>query len=249
MTRTKGLTATALKTIAIAAMTADHVAWLLFPGYDRHALPLILHLIGRLTCPVMCFFVAEGYHYTHDVKKYTRRLLLLALVSHFAYVLASADFVDAWSFLPLSRGSVLNQTGVVWSLAGGLIMLRINGSRWRTPAKVLGILAVAAATFPADWSCIAALCILSIGANRGHAKKQIAWCLFYVGLYALVYCLALDVTYGLLQLGVALAIPLLKMYNGRLGDHPRAVRWMKTLFYVYYPLHLAILGLIGLAMR
>ena len=88
MTRTKGLTATALKTIAIAAMTADHVAWLLFPGYDRHALPLILHLIGRLTCPVMCFFVAEGYHYTHDVKKYTRRLLLLALVSHFAYVLA-----------------------------------------------------------------------------------------------------------------------------------------------------------------
>ena len=74
MTRTKGLTATALKTIAIAAMTADHVAWLLFPGYDRHALPLILHLIGRLTCPVMCFFVAEGYHYTHDVKKYTRRL-------------------------------------------------------------------------------------------------------------------------------------------------------------------------------
>ena len=108
---------------------------------------------------------------------------------------------------------------------------------------------MAAATFPADWSCIAALCILSIGANRGHAKKQIAWCLFYVGLYALVYCLALVVTYGLLQLGVALAIPLLKMYNGRLGDHPRAVRWMKTLFYVYYPLHLAILGLIGLAMR
>ena len=71
--------------------------------------------------------------------------MLLALVSHFAYVLASADFVDAWSFLPFSRGSVLNQTGVVWSLAGGLIMLRINGSRWRTPAKVLGILAVAAA--------------------------------------------------------------------------------------------------------
>ena len=183
------------------------------------------------------------------MKKYTRRLLLLALVSHFAYVLASADFVDAWSFLPFSRGSVLNQTGVVWSLAGGLIMLRINGSRWRTPAKVLGILAVAAATFPADWSCIAALCILSIGANRGHAKKQIAWCLFYVALYAVVYFFALDKLYGLLQLGVVLAIPLLALYNGRRGKNPAVNRVMKWLFYIYYPLHLFILGLIQLQIR
>ena len=247
--RRKGLTATALKTLAILAMTVDHVTWLLFPGYDRHALPLMLHLIGRITCPIMCFFVAEGYHYTRNVKKYTRRLLLLALISHFAYVLASVDFVDARSFVPFFRGQVLNQTGVVWSLAGGLVMLRINDSRWRMPAKVLGILATALATLPADWSCIAALCILSIGANRGRAKRQIGWCLFYVGLYALVYALALDVVYGLLQMGVVLAIPLISRYNGRLGDHPRAVRWMKTLFYVYYPLHLAVLGLIGLWMR
>ena len=57
-----------LKLIAIVAMTADHIAWLLFPGYPAEPLPIILHIIGRLTCPVMCFFIAEGYHYTHDVK-------------------------------------------------------------------------------------------------------------------------------------------------------------------------------------
>ena len=57
----KGLTSNAIKLIAIAAMTIDHVAWWLFPGYPRAALPLLMHIIGRLTCPIMCYFVAEGY--------------------------------------------------------------------------------------------------------------------------------------------------------------------------------------------
>ena len=114
-----------LKLIAIVAMTADHIAWLLFPGYPAEPLPIILHIIGRLTCPVMCFFIAEGYHYTHDVKKYTARLFVLAVISHFAYVLASNDFVDWHSFIPFYYGSVLNQTGVIWSLAWGLVMLRV----------------------------------------------------------------------------------------------------------------------------
>lgn len=64
-----GLDSNALKLIAIAAMTADHIAWLLFPGYPTDPLPIILHIIGRLTCPIMCFFIAEGYHYTRDIKK------------------------------------------------------------------------------------------------------------------------------------------------------------------------------------
>ena len=33
-TQRKGLDANALKLIAIVAMTVDHVAWLLFPGYS-----------------------------------------------------------------------------------------------------------------------------------------------------------------------------------------------------------------------
>ena len=117
-----------LKLIAIVAMTADHIAWLLFPGYPAEPLPIILHIIGRLTCPVMCFFIAEGYHYTHDVKKYTARLFVLAVISHFAYVLASNDFVDWHSFIPFYYGGILNQTSVMWALAWGLVMLRVANS-------------------------------------------------------------------------------------------------------------------------
>jgi hypothetical protein len=69
----KGLNANMIKMIAIIAMTADHIAWMLFPGYPTDILAIVLHIIGRLTCPIMCYFIAEGYHYTKNINKYTRR--------------------------------------------------------------------------------------------------------------------------------------------------------------------------------
>ena len=49
---------------------------------------------------------------------------------------------------------------------------------------------------------------------------------------------------GLLQMAVALSLPVLARYNGLRGKDPRINRVMKWLFYLYYPLHLAILGTI-----
>ena len=60
----KTLDSNTLKFIAIVAMTIDHIAWLVFLGYDNGIVPVTLHIIGRLTCPIMCYFIAEGYHYT-----------------------------------------------------------------------------------------------------------------------------------------------------------------------------------------
>lgn len=169
----KTLDSNAIKLVAIAAMTVDHVAWWLFPGYPRAVLPLAMHIIGRLTCPIMCYFVAEGYHHTRDIRKYTARMFLFAVISHFAYVFASADFAGWRSFIPFSSGSVLNQTSVMWSLAWGLVMLRVVHDRRLRPAvQVALILLICLVSFPADWSCIAALCIMAFGTNRGKLKTQ-----------------------------------------------------------------------------
>lgn len=40
------LTSNAIKLIAIFAMTIDHIAWAVFPGYPREFLPLLMQ-IGR----------------------------------------------------------------------------------------------------------------------------------------------------------------------------------------------------------
>lgn len=244
----KKLNANVIKLIAILAMTIDHVTWWLFPGFPRDALPLCLHILGRITCPTMCYFIAEGYHYTRDVKKYTRRLFLFALLSHCPYVLCSfagTGYVDWKSFIPFYYGNILNQTSVMWSLAWGLVMLRVAEketlSQW---AKTLLVLLICLIALPSDWSCIASLCVLAFGTNRGNFRKQMGWMVFYVGLYALVYFFAIDKVYGLMQMAVVLAIPILYRYSGQRGKSATFNRVMKWVFYLYYPLHLLAIGLL-----
>ena len=241
----KNLNSNAIKIIAIIAMTIDHVAWLLFPGYSTDFIAIIMHIIGRLTCPIMCFFVAEGYHHTKNVNKYTARLFIFAFISHFAYLFAFNNFVDFKSFIPFYYGNFLNQTSVMWSLAWGLVMLRVaNSNKIKDTIKPLLIILICLITFPSDWSCIASLCILAFGTNRDNFKKQMLWMILFVAMYSVVYFFTLDKIYGILQMSVILAIPVIMTYNGQRGKSHKLNKFMKWLFYIYYPLHLFIIGLI-----
>lgn len=242
----KTLNANTLKLIAIIAMTIDHITWMLFPGYPKEALPIVLHAIGRITCPIMCYFIAEGYHYTRNIQKYTGRLFVFAVISHFAYIFASADYVDVKSFIPFYYGNALNQTSVMWSLAWGLVMLRVvNSPKIKNDmAKTLLVVGICLLSFPSDWSCIASLCILAFGTNRGNFKRQMLWMIFYVAIYAIVYFFAIDKVYGVLQMAVVLAIPVIGLYNGQRGKNASVNRILKWLFYLYYPLHLFIIGML-----
>ena len=208
---------------------------------DHHA----YHRQDNLSCHVL--FHSEGYHYTRDINKYTVRLFGFAVISHFAYIFASMDFVDWKSFLPFYYGNPLNQTSVMWSLAWGLVMLRVAMSeKIRSQAvQVLLIILICIISFPSDWSCIAALCIMAFGTNRGKFKTQMLWMIFYVAIYAAVYFFAIDKVYGLMQMAVVFSIPILKLYNGKLGRNPLVNKCMKWFFYIYYPLHLFIIGLIS----
>ncbi len=239
------LSSNQIKIIAIIAMTADHIAWALYPSYQKDLLPVLLHIIGRITCPIMCYFVAEGFYHTRNINKYTARLFVFALISHVPYMLSSVNFVDMRSLIPFYYGSVLDQTSVMWSLAWGLVMLRVaNSEKIKSGLKIILVILICLVSFPSDWSCIAALCVLSFGTNRGNFKAQMLLMIFYTVLYALVYFLALDKTYALIQMAVVLAIPLLAAYNGERGKNPLVNKAMKWVFYIYYPLHLLIIGLV-----
>lgn len=236
----KSLNANQLKVIAMIAMTADHITCVLFPGYPTDWWIIVLHIIGRLAAPIFWFCVAEGYYYTHDWKRYAGRLLMFAVIGHFAY-----NFAFGIPFIPF-RTSVFNQTSVMWALFWGLIALVIQDNekleQWK---KTLLISGIALITFCADWSCIAVLAILQISGNRGNFKKQMIGMMTFVTAYAIVYVIFVNPLYGILQMFVALTIPLLKMYNGKRGSW----RGMKWFFYLYYPLHLVICGLIRIALH
>ena len=242
-----------LQIIAAMMMTIDHLTWILFPGYPTQALPIILHIFGRLAFPIFAFFIAEGYHYTHDRKKYAIRLLIFALISHVPYMMASLTFQKyGWlSLIPFATGEgigrFLNQGSVLFSYFIGLLLLMVNDSnklkQWQ---KVVLIFLLCALSFPCDWSCIGSLVVLSIGSNRGKPLKQIIWSIFWVSCYAIVYIFTLDMVYGFIQFGTVLTIPLLALYNGQKSKYPVINKILRYFLYIYYPLHLLVLGIITL---
>ena len=235
----KGLTANALKIIAIVAMTVDHLTWLLLPGYRTDVLTLSLHTIGRLTAPIMMFFIAEGFHYTKNIKKYIFRMFLSAIIAHFAYALMFSK-----SFIPF-RHTAFDQTSILWAFAMGLVALAVTKSKnpklkqWH---KQVIVWVCIIAAFCADWSSPAAVIILYMGINRGNFKKQMMWFMIWITAYSAVYAIFLNPVYGALQMLTVLSIPLLRSYNGQRGK----LKWkgMKWFFYIYYPAHLFILGAI-----
>lgn len=239
---TKGLNSNQLKTIAIIAMTIDHLTSVIWPGYPTEWWILGLHIIGRLTAPTMWFLIAEGYYYTRNLKKYIGRLFLFAVISHFAY-----NFAFGIPFVPFQT-TIFNQTSVIWSLAWGVVALAITDDKYfklKAWQKHLVVAIICVITFCSDWSCIAVMAIIAIYYNRGNLKKQVTGMMFWVAFYAMVYFLFIDKVYGILQLFVIICVPFMKQYNGERG------KWkgMKWFFYFYYPAHLIICGIIRLLLH
>ena len=116
----KKLNSNYLKLIAIIAMTIDHVADLLYPGMPPSIISNLFHIIGRLTAPIMFFFICEGFYHTKDIKKYIKRLFIFAIISHFAYC-----FAFGINFIPFATGNIFNQTSIMWTLAWSVVALYI----------------------------------------------------------------------------------------------------------------------------
>jgi hypothetical protein len=136
----------------------------------------------------------------------------------------------------------------MWALMLGLSALAIRESKSlkiRMWQRHIIIFIIVWAAFPADWSSPAALAVLYMGIHHGNFRKQMASLVVCIALYATIYAIFLDVVYGILQMLIVLAIPVLYHYNGQRG------KWkgMKWFFYIYYPLHMILFGLVRIFIR
>ena len=118
----KKLTGNKLKIIAVLSMTLDHVLWVLYPNYQTDWWIILLHMLGRLAAPIFWYMAAEGYHYTHNLKKYLLRLFIFSVIGHFAY-----NFAFGIPFIPF-KTSCFNQTSIIWPLFLGVLGLSISVS-------------------------------------------------------------------------------------------------------------------------
>ncbi len=234
MEQTRGLNRDTLKYLAIFAMLLDHIAWYLLESSSPWA--QAFHVAGRVTAPLMCFFLAQGYVYTRSVRRYLGRLTVFAVLSQIP-----------WYLLHPTRGWLT--FNFLFTLTLSLLAIHAWESIKNVPLRFLAVAACVAASWYCDWHVCAPLWCLLFYVFRGDKGKQL---LSFTGV-ALYYIeeavrARLNVGYTLhgalrsaaFTLGVFLAVPLLLSYNGSKGRFAGS----KWVFYWFYPVHLAVLAIL-----
>lgn len=206
-------------------MFADHAGLALFPSVGA------FRCVGRISFPIYCFLLAQGFAHTRDVRAYARRLLLLAIVSEIPF--------DLLIFGSMACGTEQN---VLFSLLLGLLALYAAESLRGRPVYA----AIAGLT----------LCMAAMAARVSYGWLSIALCLsvYYAGESRMLLSLSMAGALLLYSLSLALsgvaqgwvltslcslcALPFILLYNGRRGTRNRL---FTLLFYAAYPLHLLAL--------
>ncbi len=223
----RSLSGVALKIIAVVAMTLDHFAWLYIPLASTSG--QLLHLVGRMTAPLMAFLVAEGYYYSKNLPRYVLRLAVFAVLSHLPFTYYATGTLTF--FAP---------TSVLFTILLGLLALiiaRHDALHWAV--KLLCLAGIFALSMLGDWSFFMVLWILAFGIF--HDRRDLALiCHIFIVLLVFVHAAwnlqLMMLKYLIYCFGGMLIVPLILLYNDKPGK-PR----MQYFFYLYYPLHLILI--------
>lgn len=206
-----------LKMIAVITMLIDHIGVVIFPDI------IVLRIIGRLAFPLFAFLITEGYRHTSNFNKYLARLALLAIVSQYPFWLA------------FGFDSGLN---IFFTLALGLIAIAFS-EKFESIIPVI-LLASLADILGADYRFFGVFLIYLIHHFRYSYKLML---ISVSGLYGFFYLLigliiSGSSTFYYIQLFALSSFIIIKTYNGEQGPK------LKYFFYLFYPVHLLILGLL-----
>lgn len=206
-------------------MFVDHAGLALFPAVGA------FRCVGRVSFPVYCFLLTQGFLHTRDVRAYGRRLLLLAILSEIPFDL-----------LIFGRVACGVEQNVLFSLLLGLMaLLAVDALRGKPVQSALVSLTLCMAAMVArvsyGWLAIAlCLCVYYAGESRTRLALSMAGALL---LYTLSLALSgVTSSWVLVSLCALLSLPVLLAYNGRRGARNPVFTF---LFYAAYPLHLLAL--------
>lgn len=233
MEKMNKLSANALKIIALVTMTIDHAGLLLMNNY------MPFRILGRLAFPIFAYMIAEGCRYTKNKRNYFLRIFLLGLLCQAVYYITERSVYQGilmtFSVSILLSYVVLwveNRIGKSYEDTGHIIKILL----WLLPVGLIIITAVLCGEIRLlpggryisfDYGFYGIL--LPVLIVLGRDKKQ-RLLLAAAGMTLTAFSL------GDIQWYSLFALLFLACYNGQRG------KWnMKYLFYIYYPLHMAVI--------
>lgn len=215
------LSSNILKIIAMVSMTIDHSGLLLFG--NRYW----MRAVGRLAFPIYAFLISEGCSYTKNRNNYFLRLFILGCICQlFAFFVGKEALLNI--LLTFSASVILIYLADAYSDDGKVIWV------------ILFSLVVLTVT-------IGDTCNIMIGGSRVSFDYGLPGVLVPLVCYKtkntrffypafIVILLILAYSMSGIQLYSLFAIPVIYMYNGKRGEHN-----LKNFFYLYYPIHLALI--------
>lgn len=226
-----------LKIIAVITMIIDHIGGVLIEGGILHwfdsgvfqkmlltdygmkwyDFDFILRCIGRISFPIFCFLLVEGFLHTRNLKKYLSRILIFAFISEIPFDLALYNRFFAFD----------TQNVLFTFFIGILMMMVLSRFKGRYIFQVLTVLisGVVAYMLKTDYTFIGILIIAVLYLFREDRSS----------LYFITGIVCMFESYGFYFFSV-FSLPIIAMYNGQKGRLN-----LKYLFYLFYPIHLIIL--------
>jgi hypothetical protein len=221
-----------LKIIACSLMIIDHLGIIFFPDNP------FLRIIGRLAFPMFAYLIAEGYRHTKDPTSYLGRLFLFSLISQPFYMFGfKYPHLEFNIFFTLTAGLYGIYAYEKSKNFSAVLFAAISCEFVRVSFGAPGVLLIFAMYyFSKDYKKMA-LWLFSIGI-MSCIRKNI-WMYIQDPQFVLTWAyLTKHSVAALAQPLCFLAVPIIALYNGKQGPK------MKYFFYLFYPGHLAILGLI-----
>lgn len=245
-----------LKILACVAMLCDHIGY--FAGYGFSEYGDYMRGFGRIAFPIFCYLIAFGYRKTSNKYKYLARLIIIGLVSELPFRYCFWGNISFFTF-----------NNVYFTLALGLgaiilyDLIMESGTRIIYFSLAPVIVAALLATFlSTDYGADGVLLIFFFYIS-GSNKYAIATCgavfaarkIIYAAMSALYHSI-INLTpftwptvskWDKMQLFAILALLPILLCSGSRGYKPKSRVGQKIIqysFYLFYPVHLLILGLI-----
>lgn len=218
-----GLNNNQLKFIAMVTMLLDHIGKEFFPEFT------VLQIVGRLAFPVFAFMIAEGCFYTRDRMQYFIKIAGMAIGCQLVYFIAERSLYQ--NVLVTFSLSVLTIFSVEFfrqkrNLFSGILML----TDFITVAFLCFILPDILKGFHIDYGIFGILLPVAVYFAPNNIMKVAVSAVLLIGL-------SMDL--GGIQWYSLFTVLLLAVYNGKRGKLN-----LKYLFYIFYPLHLAVIYLV-----
>ena len=226
-TSPRRLSGNALKVIAATTMVVDHIGVVFFPYMA------LFRIIGRLAFPIFAFMIAEGCHYTKNRLRYFLGIFLLGAVCQTVYFAVSGD----------------THMNILLNFSCSIVLIYLL-QEWKARQSFVVMLPFAAAVAAAyvlnqyvqlDYGFFGLMVPVLVAVAYPARREPISELQHILRVLALAIALIPSVLEApALRWYCFFTIPLLLLYSGKRGK-----KNFKYGFYLFYPLHLAVLQIIA----